>query len=273
MGLKQMGFGLVWVGILFGIAACATSPLGRQQVMLVSDQQMDDLGRKAFEDMKQKTPVVTDPSIQGYVRCVSEAITSATRGQLAVNQWTIAVFRDESANAFALPGGEIGVNTGLLPVAQTADQLAAVIGHEVGHVIARHGAERMSEALMTQGGLALLEAFLSGRAMSDQKKGLILGALGMGAQLGVILPHSRTQESEADLIGLELMAKAGFDPRQSVELWRNMIRSSRGEAPPEWLSTHPASENRILSLEQKIPAAQGEYQRAIAQGHRPSCRR
>lgn len=261
----------VLIGVVTGMTACATSPLGRKQMMLVSDQQMDDLGRKAFQEIKEKTPVVHDPAIENYVRCVSLPITEATRGQLAVSQWDIAVFQDSSANAFALPGGEIGVNTGLLSVAQTDAQLAAVVGHEVGHVIARHGAERMSEALVAQGGLALIDAFILGKSVGDQKKKLILGALGIGTQLGVILPHSRTQESEADLIGLHLMARAGFDPRQSVELWKNMIRSSEREAPPEWLSTHPASENRITSLEQNLSSAWVEYQKALDSGHRPLC--
>lgn len=260
------------IGVVAGMIACATSPLGRKQMMLVSDQQMDALGRKAFQEIKEKTPVVHDAAIENYVRCVSVPITEAARDQLAVSQWDLVVFQDSSANAFALPGGEIGVNTGLLSVAQTDAQLAAVVGHEVGHVIARHGAERMSEALVAQGGLALIDAFILGKSVGDQKKKLILGALGIGTQLGVILPHSRTQESEADLIGLHLMARAGFDPQQSVELWKNMIRSSRGEAPPEWLSTHPASESRITNLEQNLSSAQVEYQRAVHSGRRPLCR-
>jgi len=269
-------FGVIAFSLL-AMFACATSPLGRNRVLLVSDQQMDALGQKAFEEMKQKTPIDSDPAIQAYVRCIALPIIEAAKNELSVAKWDIVVFNEPSANAFALPGGEIGVHTGLLSVAKTDAQLAAVIGHEVGHVIARHGAERMSETLMTQGGLALIDAFLMGRSMQTEQKDLILGALGMGAQIGVILPHSRTQESEADLIGLELMARAGFDPRESVQLWKNMIQASsqsgHGEAPPEWLSTHPASENRISSLQSHLPQVLSEYQKFLASGHHPSCRR
>jgi predicted Zn-dependent protease len=267
------GFAACFFILLLLISACATSPTGRRQLMLVSDAQMNAMGAQAFEQLKEKTPVVKDPALTGYVKCVAGAIAQVAKAQTGVDQWDIQVFKDNSANAFALPGGKIGVHTGILPVAQNDGQLAAVLGHEVGHVIAHHGAERVSEAIAAQGGLALIDAFILGKSMSDEKRQLLMGALGVGAQLGVILPHSRTQESEADVIGLKLMAQAGFDPRQSVALWRNMIQASPGGAPPEFLSTHPASENRIANLEAHIPEVMKDYQRALASGHRPVCSR
>ncbi|MCM2323196.1 MAG: M48 family metallopeptidase [Oligoflexia bacterium] len=252
--------------------ACSTSPLGRKQLLLVPEATMDAMGAQAFQQLKATTPTESGAAVNAYVRCVALPITELTRSQLGDTKWEIVVFKDESANAFALPGGRIGVHTGLLKVATTSAQLAAVIGHEVGHVIARHGAERVSEGLAAQGGLALIDAFVLGKSMGDDQRGLIMGALGVGAQFGVLLPHSRGQESEADLIGLDLMARSGFDPAQSVELWKNMARQG-GKSPPEFLSTHPATDNRIESLEAQLPEATPKYQKALASGHRPDCKR
>lgn len=262
------------VGIagLLALVACTTSPLGRKQLMLVSDSEMDAMGVQAFSELKKTTPIDHDPTVNAYVRCVALPITEAARGKTPVSQWEIVVFNDPQANAFALPGGKIGVYSGLLKVAKSPAQLATVLGHEVGHVIARHGAERVSESIAQQGGMALVDAFVLGKSMSQQQRGLILGALGVGAQLGFALPHSRTQESEADLIGLDLMSEAGFDPRQSVELWKNMSAAAGGKAPPEFLSTHPANESRIQELERRIPREMPVYEKARASGPAPSCR-
>jgi predicted Zn-dependent protease len=254
------------------VLACATSPLGRKQLILMPDSQMDAMGTQAFQELKAQTPTVSDPSVTGYVRCVAGPLTEAAKGKASVDRWELAVFKDETANAFALPGGKIGVHTGLLKVARTDAQLAAVIGHEIGHVIARHGNERVSEAFATQGGLAAVSAIMGGQGASGSKN-TVLGLLGLGAQVGVLLPHSRTQESEADLIGLDLMARAGFDPRESAELWRNMMKDAGGKAPPEFLSTHPASENRIRNLEANFKDAMPKYEAARAAGQAPKCAR
>jgi predicted Zn-dependent protease len=247
-------------------AGCATSPTGRSQLMLMPDGQMNQMGAQAFQQLKQETPVEPDSGMNRYVRCVAQPIADLAGPQAGISQWEIVVFRDETANAFALPGGKIGVHTGLLKVAKTDGQLAAVLGHEVGHVIARHGAERMSQALATQGGLAAL-----GAVTKDNRT--LLGLLGLGAQVGVLLPFSRTQESEADVIGLDLMARVGFDPRQSVELWHNMASASGGKSPPEFLSTHPANQSRIDHLNENMADAVGKYDQARASGHTPRCAR
>jgi predicted Zn-dependent protease len=154
-------------------------------------------------------------------------------------------------------------------VAKTDGQLAAVLGHEIGHVIAKHSAERVSQQTGTQLGLSALGAITPQNPNSN----LLMGLLGVGAQVGILLPFSRTQESEADLIGLDLMSRAGFSPQQSVALWKNMAAASAGKAPPEWLSTHPADENRIKNLESHLPAAKIKYDQAQASGLSPHCDR
>ncbi len=248
-------------------AACATSPTGRQQLALFPADEMTKLGAASFQQVSEETPPVQDSRINGYVECVARAITSVVPGQ---RDWKVTVFKDDkTVNAFALPGGYIGVYTGLLTTAQTPAQLAAVIGHEVGHVIANHANARLSAQYATQAGLGLVQAVASGQ--SENSDG-IMSALGLGAQVGILLPYGRAQESEADELGLQYMAQAGFDPRQSVELWRNM-ESQGGQQPPEFLSTHPANENRIADLNSYMNSAMNLYQQARAQGHTPNCTR
>ena len=249
------------------LVACSTSPLGRKQLTLMPDSQMNSMGSEAFDQMKQKTPIEHDPAINAYVDCVAVPITVAAKDQLQVDKWEIVVFKDKEVNAFALPGGKIGVQTGLLPVAKTDAQLAAVLGHETGHVIAKHGNERVSQSLGESLVLAGAALSLSG---DNPQRNLILGGLGLGMQVGVALPFSRTQESEADLIGLNLMARAGFDPRQAVELWKNMMASG-GNAPPQILSDHPSDATRIQALQDHLPEAIKDYDAAQAAGLRPHC--
>jgi predicted Zn-dependent protease len=162
------------------------------------------------------------------------------------------------------------VHTGILPVAKTPAQLAAVLGHEVGHVMAQHGNERVSQGQLAS--ILLGATNLAVRDMEDSKKKLLMAGLGVGVQVGALLPFSRTQESEADLIGLDLMAKAGFDPAESVELWKNMSAAAGGKSQPEWMSTHPSSESRILNLQANIPAHLPVYQAVVNRGGAPRCK-
>jgi predicted Zn-dependent protease len=248
--------------------ACATSPTGRKQIMLVPDSQMNLLGAQAFDQMKGQIPSDSDPALNSYVKCITTPLTEMAKDKLEVKSWETVVFKDDTANAFALPGGKIGVYTGIFKVAKNDGQLAAVLGHEVGHVIARHSGERMSQAVAA--GLALEGTNL---ALGDAKsKGIIMAALGLGAQFGALLPWGRTQESEADVIGLNLMAQAGFDPRQSVELWKNM-GAAGGSQPPEFMSTHPSHETRMQSLTEHMPEAMRIYQQAQATGRARKCER
>lgn len=229
------------------IAACSSSPTGRNQLILFSDAQMSQLGAQSFEQMKKEQKVSTDKEVNAYVQCVAETITDHVPPQPEFSEWEVVVFDSDQVNAFALPGGKIGVYTGLLNVAVTPDQLATVIGHEVAHVLADHSNERLSQSQLANTGLQITNVALGG----SQYRDVTMAALGVGVQYGVILPYGRTQESEADIVGLELMAKSGFDPNQSVELWKNMAKASGGSQPPELLSTHPSHDTRISDLRAK----------------------
>jgi len=260
-----------WITLLVAIAGCQTSPLGRSQLMLVGDAEMEKMGVEAFEQLKSEGKVSSDAQANAYVTCVANAITGALPAKDATGSgpWEVRVFQDDTANAFALPGRKIGVHTGLLKVAKNQHQLATVIGHEVGHVIAKHGAERVSDQFATQIAAQGAGAVL-GAVTSPTTQGLAMAALGVGAQ-GVVLKFSRTQESEADLIGLDRMAAAGFDPRESVPLWKNMEAASQGARPPEFLSTHPNPATRIQDLQKRIPDAQPIADQAHKQGRNPHC--
>ncbi|MFT5351631.1 MAG: putative Zn-dependent protease, partial [Gammaproteobacteria bacterium] len=227
-------FRISTVIIVLLTSACATSPTGRKQLKLFPENQMAQMGIASYVEMKKQTPLSKDKVTNNYVTCVAEAITRETG---AGYQWEVNVFDDKAVNAFALPGGKIGVYTGLLQVAINQHQLAAVIGHEVAHVLANHGNERVSVAFAADSGMKMAQV-LAGQA--TPMKSQLLGLLGLGAQVGVLLPYGRTQESEADILGLDYMASAGFDPRQSVTLWENMGKAG-GKKPPELLSTHPSN--------------------------------
>jgi len=248
------------------LAACATSPTGRQQLQLFPEGQLEQMGVQAYQQMREEEPVIDSGPAVTYVQCVTDALLPQVPERYARDDWEVTVFDSDQVNAFALPGGKIGVYTGLLDVAETPDQLAAVIGHEIGHVMAEHGNERMSTQMATAAGLTALQIMAGGNRQQQQA----LAVLGLGAQVGIILPFSRLHESEADEIGLDLMARAGFDPRESVQLWRNMAEAS-GEGPPEFLSTHPSKDTRIRDLQAQMDSALGKYRQARARGRQPAC--
>jgi len=253
------------------ITACATSPLGRSQLLMYDDATMSEMGIQSFDQIKADMPISHDAATNAYVRCVAQAIvTSMGPMPNAPASWEVVVFEEPTANAFALPGGKIGVHTGLLEVAEDQDQLATVLGHEVGHVLANHSNERMSQGVAAQMIMTGAGVAVSGGGVSKKEQAM-LAALGLGMQYGALLPYSRTHESEADLIGLDLMAAAGFDPGASVKLWENMGRG--GVQPPEFLSTHPSHGTRIRDLTERLPSARVLEQQAHAAGRRPSCRR
>ena len=247
--------------------ACATSPTGRSQLRLFPDAEMAKMGATAYDQMKQEMKVSSDAAANAYVKCVARAVAAEVQGTYAGASWEVTLFEEPTANAFALPGAKIGVHTGLLEVARNQSQLATVLGHEVAHVLAEHGNERVSTQFAAQAGLGFVDT-LSGEP--SPMKTQLMGLLGLGVQVGAILPFSRAQEREADQLGLDLMARAGFEPRQSVRLWRNMASAGGGQ-PPEFLSTHPSHGTRIQDLEARMPGAVLLQTGARERGRNPNC--
>jgi predicted Zn-dependent protease len=246
------------------LTACATSPTGQTQLQLFPEEQMLEMGQAAYQEIKQQTPISQDPQVNQYVRCVAAAVIQEVEGNTS---WEVTVFQDNTANAFALPGGKIGVNTGMLDVAENQHQLATVIGHEIAHVKANHSNARLSASYATQAGLALVQ-LLTGAASPEKQQ--LLGLLGLGAQVGVLLPYGRAQESEGDILGLTYMARAGFDPQQSIALWQSMAKAG-GPQPPAFLSTHPSHGSRITELRKRMPEAIALSRQARAMGKTPHC--
>jgi predicted Zn-dependent protease len=246
------------------LTSCATVPeTGRHQVILVSSAEEMQLGLSEFDKLKKSTPISHDAAANALVKRVGQRIAAVV--PLPNAQWEFVVFDEpKTANAFCLPGGKVGIFTGILPITQDEAGLATVIGHEVAHAVAHHGAERLSESMLTQLGGQILSAATQGK--SGAAHDLALQAYGIGSNLGVTLPHSRRQESEADHLGLIYMARAGYDPHQAVEFWKRFAayNAQRGGRTPQFLSDHPVDEVRIKALEAELPQAMAEYEKAIA---------
>ncbi|MCP4324589.1 MAG: M48 family metallopeptidase [Psychromonas sp.] len=231
------------------LSGCITSsPTGRGQVLLFSGGEMAQLGEQSFNEMKKQQTISKDKKTNAYVQCVTKEITKTLGKQPDFDKWEVVVFDSPQVNAFALPGGKIGVYTGLLQVAKNQDQLAAVIGHEIAHVQANHSNERLSTSQLAGYGIEISKVAIEGSEYQE----LGMAALGLGVQYGVMMPYGRAQESESDILGLQLMNKAGFDARQSVELWKNMAKASAGNEPMEFLSTHPSNKTRISKLQKEL---------------------
>lgn len=247
---------LLAAGLLL-LAGCYTVPeTGRKSFNLMSSGEEMQLGFSEFEKMKKEVPVSKDPAANALVKQVGERIAAVA--PLPGAQWEFVVFDSKEANAFCLPGGKVGVYTGILPVTKDEAGLATVIGHEVAHAVARHGGERMSQAT----GMQVLGAAVGVAASGSEYGALINQAYGMGSQLGVALPHSRSQESEADRIGLLYMARAGYDPEEAVKFWQRFADYNQqrgGDAGAWFLRTHPLDEKRIADLQKWMPEAKAQY--------------
>ena len=249
------------------LVACATttSPTGRTQyVGGVSQQQLNQLGEQAFAEAKQKTPQSRDARQNAYVGCVVNAVVRQLPAPWDQQRWDYALFENAEANAWALPGGKVGVYTGIFKVATNQDQLAAVVAHEIGHVIARHHDERITRQLGAAGAVQLLGSLAGDYSQIATQGGSLF------AQAGFLLPNSRVQETEADVVGQDLMAKAGFDPRGAVGLWRNMAAAG-GARSPQWLSTHPDPGSRLRELESRAEGLLPAMQAARRGGRAPRC--
>lgn len=261
---------LTVVAVTLVLVACATSPTGRSQLRLFSAGEINQMGIAAFDEMKAQDTLSTDPRQAAYVQCIVSALVRELPANWQALAWEAQVFQDDSANAFALPGGKVGVNTGMFQVARNQDQLAAVIGHEIGHVIADHSNERVSHTALASGGMAAVQAYAGSRG-SPQNTQALMSALGAGVQVGYLMPFSRVQENEADVVGQQLMARAGFDPAAAPALWENMIASSGRQGVPQLLSTHPDPQNRIRELAARAPSLASDYQQARQDGRNPRC--
>lgn len=239
------------------LAACETVPYtGRSQLQLMSPQQESQMGVQAFQDIVGKAKLSNDGAASEMVTRVGKRI-AAVSGHPEY-QWEYRLIQDDKqVNAFALPGGKVAVYTGILPVTKDENGLAAVLGHEIGHVLARHGGERISQQTGVNVVVETLAGLSSGNPAVVQSVSALLGA---GASVGVLLPWGRAQESEADHLGLILMAKAGYDPHAARDLWVRMAALSKGSGkPPEFLSTHPSDATRITQIEAWMPEAMQYY--------------
>ncbi len=253
MNIKACGL-LVCLALSF--AGCTTVPeTGRTQFNVMSAEQEMELGFSSFEQLKSDTPINRDPDINAMVQRVGQRIAAVAN--LPGANWEFVVFDSPEANAFCLPGGKVGVFTGILPITKDEAGLATVIGHEVAHAVARHGGERMSQALALQLGGQVLGAVTA----TTQWQGVAVNAYGLGAQLGVALPHNRKQEAEADYIGLLYMARAGYDPVNAVAFWTRFAEYNRqqGGGAPWFLRTHPLDDERIREIVRTLPKARDQY--------------
>jgi predicted Zn-dependent protease len=237
--------------------ACSTNTEGRKQLVLMSSEEMNRMGEEAYAEMRSKEKISTNQALTDVVVAIGKRIAAASTVDF---DWEFTLFDSEAVNAFCLPGGKIGVYTGILPIAKNNAGLAAIMGHEVAHAIAQHSNERVSQQLILVGGLTV-----AGIALEDNEyKDEIMGGLGLGAQFGVVLPFSRSHEAEADKIGLRYMAKAGYDPNEASKLWLRMNEASGG-GPPEILSTHPDPVNRANDLASQVPEVMKYYNASVKQ--------
>lgn len=235
-------------GTLVLVSGCAdNADLGRSQLILVDDAQLAEMGVAAWRDIRQQERVSRNRTTNARIRGIGERIVAAA-GLEQRYDWEYAVFENEQVNAFALPGGKIGVNTGLIEIARNDDEIAAVVGHEVAHVTSRHSAERVSQNLLSELGLSVAQIGLGSAGVTPEAAAL----LGAGVQVGILLPYSRRQEYEADRLGLRYAAGADYAPRAALTFWETMAQRDQGERPAEFLSTHPADANRIAALRQEL---------------------
>lgn len=236
---------------LLTFTGCTTTETGRRQLNFISADQEMQLGLTAFDQMKKEVPISKDAAANALVSKVGTRIAEQAKSRLPDAKWEFVVFESKEANAFCLPGGKVGVYTGLLPITQTEAGLAAVIGHEVAHAAEHHGAARMSTAMALEKGTQL-----AGAAVSEKYSQLTMVALGGLGKIGIELPFSRADESEADHVGLLYMARAGYDPEEAVRFWQRFKTSHAGQSEGiSLLRTHPVDTDRIADLKKWLPEA------------------
>ena len=254
MSRRQLVAGLA-SGSVVALSGCATNEaLGRSQFMLVSDGQLAQLAAQSWTQALQEIPQSSDKSLRRRVESVGDRIVQAADRKypshnLTQNNWEFAVFEDDTVNAWVMPGGKVGFHKGLLDIMENDDQVATVMGHEAGHVVGRHSAERYSQQMAAAGGLAIAGVALE--AGDVENKELIAGILGAGVTFGFILPYSRKHEYEADRLGTDFMVGANYQANEAVRFWDTMTQQS-GQKPMEFMSTHPSDQNRIVAMQSYI---------------------
>lgn len=270
--LIPIAIGLIAIGFTM-VKGCQHGPFGRSQVVAISPEQEAQLGLQAYREVLSTSRVVHQGSKVLEVRRVTQRLIDATNSpefqqkigiKIPPFDWKLEVVEDKQVNAFCLPGGKIVVYTGILPVSVNDAGLATVIGHEISHALAHHGAERMAQQQMAQIGLSAAGASIGD--MDPQKRQQVMMVLNAGTKFG-ILKYSRAHESEADHVGLLLMAAAGYDPRESIEFWKRMTAATGAGAPSEFMSTHPSHGTRIHDLKEWMPEAMKIYERSSARSH------
>ena len=268
---RSLGGLVAAICLLFIFQGCAEVPITHRSALhLVPESELMSMSLQQYDDVLKKSKLSTDTSEVAMVRRVGNRIAKSAEAFLAETgqgdkikdyHWEFNLIQDDkTVNAWVMPGGKAAVYTGILPYTQNETGLAVVLGHEVGHALADHGNERMSEALLANMGGMALSVALSGQPQETQQ--LFMAVYGAGANVGFLLPYSRLQESEADRIGLTLMARAGYDPRQAIPFWERMSKQEGKSSPPEFLSTHPAPATRIADIKKYIPEALPYYEKA-----------
>ncbi len=260
---------VVLLCFFFLILSCETVPItGRQQLSLVSSQELNSMSFNAYRDFISKHTVIRNTPQAYMVKQVGINIQKAVErffiqqnksSHLNGYVWEFNLVQDKAKNAWCMPGGKVVVYSGILPVARDDAGLAVVMGHEIAHAVANHGNERMSQELLVQmGGMALATAVAR---QPQQTQNIFLDVFGAGAQVGMLLPYSRIQESEADRLGVIFMAMSGYDPHAAISFWQRMVSSGKGGAQPEFLSTHPSDTTRINNLKSYINEAMRYYRK------------
>jgi predicted Zn-dependent protease len=258
---------LLLVPALLARVSCSRVPLtGRTQLNLVPESEMLSMSFQQYGDFVKGHSVSKNVAAGESVRRVGERIRGAVEQYMAANgmsdrlngyAWDFTLIESDEVNAWCMPGGKVVVYTGILPLTRNDQGLAVVLGHEIAHAIAQHGNERMSQEMLAQFGSGALSELLKSKPAETRQ--LWMGVFGVGAQYGVLLPYSRTHESEADHLGLIFMAMAGYDPRGALDFWQRMADASKGKAPPEFMSTHPADQTRIDQIRRNMPEALRYY--------------
>lgn len=267
--LKRYAGIVVPILLMFVILSCSSVPLtGRSQLNLIPDSQMLSMSFDQYGQFLKENKVSTDAKSTAMVRTVGKRIQSAVERYVASSgqpdllngyNWEFNLVESKDVNAWCMPGGKVVVYTGILPITKDEAGLSVVLGHEIAHAVAKHGSERMTQGMLAQfGGVALSQVIKDKPAETQQ---LYMSAFAIGAQYGALLPFSRTQESEADHLGLIFMAMAGYNPNTAVDFWQRMAAQGGGNKPPEFMSTHPADETRIADIKAEMPEAMKYYKK------------